>query len=99
MDLKREVDNAGKRLADFAERFDREVNRWQRAAGSGGTHHPLEAGYWRVRDLLAPGMTRDGLKDLDRDARETFRFFSRHVDSPELRGEPAFRSSWQLGPM
>lgn len=91
MDLRSELNSTGKRMSELADRFEAELRRWQEAAAQGKSGHPLDDGYWRVRDLLAPGMTRDGLRDLDRDARDTFRFLVRHIDFAELQKQPPYR--------
>ena len=54
----------------------------QSAKGFGaGVPRALEAAYWNIRNLFTEGVTREGLRDLfQRDARETFRFFTRNID-------------------
>jgi len=59
----------------------------------------LEAAYWNLRDLFTEGVTREGLRGLfEKDARETFRFFTRHIDFDALRSQPAYvrypRTAW-----
>jgi sigma-B regulation protein RsbU (phosphoserine phosphatase) len=49
----------------------------------------LESAYWNIRNLFTEGVTREGLRDLfQRDARETFRFFTRNIDFAALRSLP-----------
>lgn len=70
------------------------------ARGSGaGVPRALEAAYWNLRDLFTEGVTREGLRGLfEKDARETFRFFTRHIDFDALRSQPSFkrypRTAW-----
>jgi len=62
----------------------------QSAKGFGaGVPRALEAAYWNIRNLFTEGVTREGLRDLfQRDARETFRFFTRNIDFAALRPLP-----------
>jgi serine phosphatase RsbU (regulator of sigma subunit) len=72
------------------------------ARGSGaGVPRALEAAYWNLRDLFTEGVTREGLRGLfEKDARETFRFFTRHIDFDALRSQPSFkrypRTAWLI---
>jgi len=70
------------------------------ANGSGaGVPRALESAYWNLRDLFTEGVTSEGLRGLfEKDARETFRFFTRHIDFDSLRSQPSFkrypRTAW-----
>jgi len=61
------------------------------SAGRSGVTVPrvLESAYWNIKDLFTEGVTREGLVGLfEKDARETFRFFTRHIDFAALRSQP-----------
>jgi phosphoserine phosphatase RsbU/P len=59
------------------------------------------AGAEGIRGFFTHGVTRDGIRDLlERDPRETFRFFTRDIDFEALRPLPAFKRypliAWKL---
>jgi phosphoserine phosphatase RsbU/P len=64
--------------------------RSQSAKGFGASvPRALEAAYWNIKDLFTEGVTREGLLGLfEKDTRETFRFFTRHIDFAALRSRP-----------
>ena len=73
------------KLNDFAGRFDERA----RAAMKGSGPKILESTYWNIKDLFTEGVTREGLDQLiRRDARDTFRFFTRGIDFAGLRRRP-----------
>ena len=54
-----------------------------------GVPRVLDSAYWNIKDLLTEGVTREGLRELfERDARETFHFFTRNIDFAALRTQP-----------
>lgn len=59
----------------------------------------LESAYWNIKDLFTEGVTREGLVGLfEKDTRETFRFFTRHIDFAALDSQPWYerypRAAW-----
>jgi serine phosphatase RsbU (regulator of sigma subunit) len=75
-----------------------ERNRSARESGT-GVPRALESAYWNIKDLFTEGVTREGLRGLfEKDARETFRFFTQHIDFNALRSQPWFvrypRTAW-----
>jgi phosphoserine phosphatase RsbU/P len=75
-----------------------ERNRSARQSGA-GVPRALESAYWNLKDLFTEGVTGEGLRGLfEKDARETFRFFTRHIDFAALRSQPWFvrypRTAW-----
>lgn len=70
-----ELTSLSQRLSEFARRFD------ERTGAIGG-----------VRGFFTEGVTRDGIRDLvQRDPRETFRFFTRGIDFEAFRHLPWYR--------
>ena len=61
----------------------------QSAKGFGASvPRALESAYWNIKDLFTAGVTREGLLGLfEKDARETFRYFTRNIDFAALRSQ------------
>jgi serine phosphatase RsbU (regulator of sigma subunit) len=94
--MRPEFENAGRVLERLANRIEEEIRRSTTPPGSAAKGpRALDAVYWNLRDLLGEGATRAGLKDLDRDARDTFRFFTRQIDFEALSRRPW----WQRYPL
>ena len=75
MDLESELTSLRQRLTEFARRFD-------------GRTRAFEG----MRSFFTEGLTRDGIRDLiEREPRETYRFFTRGIDFESLRPLPWYR--------
>lgn len=77
------------RLADLADRFATRVRAKSAQVDAHGKLGPMLRG---IEDFFTQGVTREGLRDLvERDPRETFRFFTREIDFAALRVQPWYR--------
>ncbi len=97
MTLKSDLNNLHDRLTNFAARFDEQFKK-ARAAHKGT---PLETFLGNLNDLFTRGVTGEGLRDLiQRDTRDTLRFFTREIDFEALKPLPWWKRiptlAWQV---
>jgi serine phosphatase RsbU (regulator of sigma subunit) len=79
-----------KRFERFAAGFEEKAQAGPAAKGQ-GTAQALEEDYWQsLQDLFTRDVTGKSLEDLEHDARDSFRFFTRDVDLSSLERKPWF---------
>jgi serine phosphatase RsbU (regulator of sigma subunit) len=89
MSVESEFERLRERLAGFAKGFNERNKEGVGSTPGGGGTRVLGSAYWSIKELLTRDVTREGLRDLvDREARETYRFLTRHLDFVKLSGRP-----------
>jgi sigma-B regulation protein RsbU (phosphoserine phosphatase) len=89
MAFKEDIPSLRQRLADLANRFDETLRESAARRKPPKPGSMLDSIISNLRDLFTQGVTREGLRDLvRRDARETFRFYTRGIDFESLRALP-----------
>ena len=93
--------NFGQRLSDLASRFEEGAGKKTQEKKGRKSPHILGVIVGNLRDLFTRDVTSEGLREmLRRDARETFRFFTREIDFETLRHLPWHtrypKMAWQV---
>lgn len=80
-----------KRFEKFAAGFEEKAHAGPAVKGQGPAQ-ALEEDYWQsLQDLFTRDVTGKSLADLEHDARDTFRYFTRDVDLSSLEREPWYK--------
>jgi sigma-B regulation protein RsbU (phosphoserine phosphatase) len=102
MALHEELNRFGRRISDFAGKFEEKTDVGERRSGHKKTvgnafHQALHT----LHDLFTRDVTREGLAEMmRRDSRDTFRYFTRDINFKEMQPLPWYerypRIAWQI---